>query len=125
MSMLRYLSPGRGRESRDAGALSPRDSDSPSLKLHVTNWGVIILPAIEEGSANLDQPRDDHMLHGELEVRVAGPRRCRRIRVGLRSIIRLDMGQGRKLEEDVLFERKVEIIGASADGIWLAPGSQR
>lgn len=121
--MLRYLSPGRG--SRDTtGTQSPRESHAPSLKLHVTNWGVIILPVVEP-EHNEDQPRDDHVLNGELEVRVAGPRRCKRIRVGLRSIIRLDMGQGRKVEEDVLFERKVEIIGASADGIWLAPGSQR
>jgi hypothetical protein len=117
MSMLRYLSPGRGRE----GTLSPLPSDAPALKLHVTNWGVLILPAPEHA----DDPRDDTLLHGELDVRVSGPRRCKRIRVGLRSIIRLDMGQGRKIEEDVLFERKVEIIGASTDGIWLAPGSQR
>ncbi|CAK9786974.1 unnamed protein product [Cutaneotrichosporon oleaginosum] len=118
MSMLRYLSPGKGRE----GALSPLPSDAPVLKLHVTNWGVLILPAPENVG---EDPRDDTLLHGELDVRVSGPRRCKRIRVGLRSIIRLDMGGGRKIEEDVLFERKVEIIGASTDGIWLAPGSQR
>ncbi|KLT41789.1 hypothetical protein CC85DRAFT_247074 [Cutaneotrichosporon oleaginosum] len=116
--MLRYLSPGKGRE----GALSPLPSDAPVLKLHVTNWGVLILPAPENVG---EDPRDDTLLHGELDVRVSGPRRCKRIRVGLRSIIRLDMGGGRKIEEDVLFERKVEIIGASTDGIWLAPGSQR
>ncbi|BEI83819.1 hypothetical protein CcaverHIS002_0404230 [Cutaneotrichosporon cavernicola] len=122
MSMLRYLSPGRGRaEGSNSSSTSPLLADAPSLKLHVMNWGVLILPAPDHAG----DPRHDPILHGELDVRVSGPRRCKRIRVGLRSIIRLDMGGGRKIEEDVLFERKVEIIGASTDGIWLAPGSQR
>jgi hypothetical protein len=35
------------------------------------------------------------------------------------------MGQGRGWEEDVIFERKVEMMGGNSDGILLDEGVQR
>jgi len=127
--MLRYLSPGRSGSNTPNSPRTPREGQ-PVLTLHVPNYGLIIIPAPEapdpDGRVS-DEPREDHMLHGELEVRLGGthPRRAKAIRVGFRTIIKLDLGTGRKKEEDVLFERKVEITGADDDGIELSPGSQR
>ncbi|TXT16037.1 hypothetical protein VHUM_00540 [Vanrija humicola] len=50
-----------------------------------------------------------------------GPRRCRAIRVTLKSVCKLNMGPDRGWEEDVLFERQVEVKGA----IILHEGVQR
>lgn len=115
-------------------------SDSPTLMIHTPNFGILYLPPpddqdVEPGQTpqngaaartSRDEPRDDVMLHGELEIiNRNGPRRCKAIRVGLRTVLKLDLGPGRKCEEDVLFERRVEMIGSTADGIWLAQGSQR
>lgn len=139
--MLRYLSPKPGKPSTSRGSSTSRDPKtsrdakagaSPTLYIHVVNFGIIFLePPEREGrhpaqGQSDPEPRDDVMLHGELEVRVpSGPLRCKAVRVGLRTTINLDMGQGRKGEEDILFERKVEIIGATSDGIYLAQGNQR
>jgi len=68
------------------------------------------------------------MLHGDLETSLpegSGRKRCKAIRVGLRTAISLDLGVGRMAEEDVIFERKVEIRGGRADGLVLEEGSQR
>lgn len=93
------------------------------------NFGLIIIPtpeAPDQDGNTSGEPREDHMLHGELEVFIRGaPRRCKAIRAGFRTVIKLDMGRERKIEEDTLFERKVELTGASDDGILLQPGSQR
>lgn len=156
MSMLRYLSPaGRPHSHKDHhhqhgsskdrssshhrhGATSPHSPRhghhraTPKLELHVPNYGIIILPSPAEVDADgnpIDEPRSDYMLHGELEVTLADgaqPVKVKAIRVGFRTIIKVDMGPNRKNEEDKLFERKVEIVGSSDDeGILINPGSQR
>jgi hypothetical protein len=127
--MLRYLSPGRSVSHTPAGSSRDRD-ERPVLTLHVPNSGIIIIPAPEAPAPDgrvSDEPREDYMLHGELEVRIGGnrPRRCKALRVGFRTIIKLDLGSGRRSEEDVLFERKLEIVGADSEGVDLQPGSQR
>jgi hypothetical protein len=127
--MLRYLSPGRSGTHTPASPRTPREGQ-PVLTLHVPNYGLIIIPAPDppgpDGQVS-DEPREDHMLHGEIEVRLDGtqPKRCKAIRVGFRTIIKLDLGSGRKNEEDVLFERKLEMTGADSEGVNLQPGSQR
>lgn len=134
MSMLRFLSSGGGQGK----PLSPTGGDNATgssskgdvqVKLFVPNWGILYLPAPEAPREDGDDvPRDDPMLSGDLVVTLpsgGGARRCQAIRVGLKTIIRLDLGQGRRREEDVLFERKVEIVSSTADGIWLSEGSQR
>lgn len=63
-------------------------------------------------------------LSGELEIDVPrgmGTKRCRAIRMTLRNICRLNMGHIRGWEEDLLFERTIEVKGA----IILEEGVQR
>lgn len=125
--MLRFLTTGTAKGKHPA---RPPPTDGPiKLKLIVPNWGVMYLPApeLQADGSDSTEPRDDHPLRGELEVTlpVGGAKRCKSVRVGLRTMITLDMGAGRRFEEDVLFERKVEIISSTADGIWLNEGVQR
>lgn len=77
--------------------------------------------------ARSEGPRDDQLLSGMLEIQVpaGASRRCRSVRVGVRTKSRLNMGQGRGWEEDVIFERKVEMMGGNSDGILLDEGVQR
>lgn len=77
---------------------------------------------------NPDAPRNDQILHGEFEITLppgAGRKRCRAIRVVMRTKIKLDLGPGRMGEEDTIFERKVEVLGGEGEGLWLDEGSQR
>lgn len=120
MSVLRYLSQSKGISSRGA-------SDTPTLTLRVHNYGILFLPYPEPPSDDSDemQPREDHVLAGELEVQLRDARRVKGIRVGLKTIMVADFGGNKKYEEDVVFERKVEIIGGNADGLWLPSGLQK
>jgi hypothetical protein len=129
--MLRFLAGGKGKihpPLRGSMATATSSDSQIQLKLVVPNWGVMYLPAPEpplaEGEA---PPRNDFPFRGELEVTLPpkGAKRCKSIRVGLKTVITLDLGQGRRFEEDVLFERKVEIISSTSDGIWLEEGLQR
>lgn len=125
--MLRFLTTGA---SKARAPSRPPAVDGPlKLKLIVPNWGVMYLPApeLQADGSDSTEPREDHPFRGELEVTLppGGPKRCKSVRVGLRTVITLDMGSGRRFEEDVLFERKVEIISSTADGIWLNEGVQR
>lgn len=121
MSVLRYL-------SQPKGAKLPRTaSDTPTLTLRVPNYGILFVPVPDQPSSNAfedSKPREDHVLTGELEVQLRDARRVKRIRVGLKTVMIADFG-GKKLDEDVLFERKVEMIGGNADGLWLPSGSQK
>jgi hypothetical protein len=135
MSMLRFLGGGgKGKihppvRGSHSNATSTTSSGEVQMKLVVPNWGILYLPRPEAPRDDgLDIPRDDPMLNGELVLTLpanGGPKRCKSIRVALKTIITLDLGQGRRHEEDVLFERKVEIISSTSDGIWLSEGSQR
>lgn len=72
-------------------------------------------------------PQYETALTGELEIRMpngSGRMRCKSIRVGVRTTLRLDL-KGKKREEHELFQTRVEIIGSTSDGVWLAEGSQR
>jgi hypothetical protein len=51
--------------------------------------------------------------------------RCRAIRVIFRTTARLHLGPQRGWEEDVIFERKTELIGGSDEGIGLSQGYQK
>lgn len=51
-------------------------------------------------------------------------RKAHSISVGVQSVCRLHMGVQRGWEEDGIFERGVEILGGTEDGIWLEKGSQ-
>lgn len=72
-------------------------------------------------------PRDDQLLNGVLDVIVppGARRRCKSVRVGLRTKARLNMGAERGWEEDTVFERKVEMLGGNSEGMLLDEGVQR
>jgi hypothetical protein len=90
-------------------------SPTPTLTLHVPAYGVLYLTRFApEWSSNT--------LRGELEINVpAGARRrCRSIKVGLKTCCRLLVGE--KWEEDVIFERDSEHRAGNGEGIWLEEG---
>jgi len=77
-------------------------------------------------SADLE-PKYDLDLRGELEIRMphgSGRMRCKSIKVGLKSILKIAI-KGKRKEEHELSDSKVEIIGGSSEGVWLEEGSQR
>ncbi|GMK53506.1 hypothetical protein CspeluHIS016_0100920 [Cutaneotrichosporon spelunceum] len=131
MSMLRFLAGGgaKGKMPARSSAATATSYDSQiKLKLVVPNWGVMYLPAPEQPLADTEAPpRNDFQLNGELEVTLppGGAKRCKSIRVGLKTVMTLDLGPKRRFQEDVLFERKVEIVSGTADGVWLEEGLQR
>ena len=119
MSVLRLLTPSFGHSSHHA----------PTLTLHVPAYGVLYLqkPRTELESLDNDpsnDPRTSNTLRGELEINVPkeGRRRCKSIKVGIKTVVRLAMGPARGWEEDVYFERDSEHRAATSEGIWLEEG---
>lgn len=120
MSVLRLLTPSFGNSSHHA----------PTLTLHVPAYGVMYLQRPRTELDALDGPGDgsqmmSNTLRGELEINVPrgeGRRRCKSIKVGIKTIVRLAMGPARGWEEDVIFERESEHRAANAEGIWLEEG---
>lgn len=79
---------------------------------------------VEPGSTSQQAQFVNREVSGEIEIDVkrgTGPIRCRAIKVTMRSLCRLYMGEKRGWEEDVLFERTVERKGA----LVLEEGRQR
>lgn len=118
-------------------------------------------------STNPDEPRNDSVLNGEVEIWMPpcdkalshpdgwgdgtiegsgsksrrgsgygyggedkdgserGRKRVKAVRVGIKTVVIMDMGPDRKGEEDVIFERKVEVRGGTSDGLWLEEGMNR
>jgi hypothetical protein len=112
MSVLRLLSPSRTASS---SRLSPA---VPTLNLHVPQYGAIFMTRAE----NVNEP-DDFLFRGELDITLplGGRKKVSSISVTLRTVVKLDIGPLRRGEEDVLFERKVDISGDQ----WLEEGIQR
>lgn len=72
-------------------------------------------------------PREDQLLNGGLDIQLPRGTKKRRVKfvsVGIRTKCRLNI-PGRGWEEDVIFERKVEMMGGNSDGIVLDVGIQR
>lgn len=80
------------------------------------------LHPLEDGGR--EPPTEDTVVTGALEVIMKERRRCVAISVGVQMVCRLHLGVERGWEEDGVFERGVEILGGSAEGIWLEKGSQ-
>lgn len=75
-----------------------------------------------------DGPREDQLLNGGLDIHVPRGikrRRVKSVRMGIRTKCRLNMGGKRGWEEDIVFERKVEMLAGNSDGILLDEGIQR
>jgi hypothetical protein len=124
MSVLRLLSPSRNHAS--SSRVIPA---VPVLTLHVPQYGAIFMNRGTQTSANdfslTEEPQDDFIYRGELDIYLppgAGRKRVKSISVGLKSVVKLDLGPMRRGEEDTLFERRVELAG---DGLWLEEGMQR
>lgn len=125
--MRRFL-PGSRSASRTS---SPsRSSKRVRIQINVPSYGGVFMtcyhpdvPAALGGSTEIPDNLERD-LRGELEIDVPkgmGRKRCRAIRLTLRNICRLNMGPGRGWEEDVLFQRTIEVKGA----IILEEGVQR
>lgn len=132
MSVLRLLSkqPASGPSSSSSHTVSP----DPILALHVPSYGAVMMnppddPLNPQNSLYSEGPRNDQILHGEFEVILppgSSRKRCKAIRVVMRTTVKLDLpGPGRLGEEDTIFERKVEVIAGNSEGLWLQEGSQR
>lgn len=137
MSVLRLLH-GSVHSSKDPyGPTKPGSSSSsknpyvPSLVLDIPTYGAVfmntpedpLLPTLDPSS---EKPRNDVVLHGELVITMPaalGRRRVKSIRVGMRSILKLDLKPGRMNEEDVLFERVVEIAEGESCQCYLNTGT--
>lgn len=65
-----------------------------------------------------------HQGQGQGQSRRGG-KRCKAIRVGWRTVVRLAMGPERGWEEDVIFERDLGNVAGSSEGIWLEEGITR
>jgi len=99
---------------------SPASFQNVKITHHIHAFGGIYLPSPSASSA-ASQPEVPY--GGRLEVFLppgSGRRRVKSIRVGIRTISTLDLGQKRGKEEDVIFERMVEL----GEGTILEEGSQ-
>ena len=139
MSFLRILAANKGSSSTkhasssSSGSASQKMAFAPILALHIPSYGAIMMnppgdPLNPQNPLDRDGPRNDQILHGELEIslsRGCGRKRYKTIRVGLRTITELDVGVGRMGEEDIIFERKVEEIAGDLEARWLDESTQR
>lgn len=115
--------------SRPGSRASQRNhKDKVSVRILLGNNGAVMMSThrVDSGPHNgIDEPQyANSELSGEIEIRVprgSGRQRCRCIRVMLRQVTRLHMGEKRGWERDTLFERMIENRGA----IILEEGVQR
>jgi hypothetical protein len=127
--MFSFLSPSRNLEH----ASSVSDGQTISLSLHVPNHGNILMnePSPDDpddqsaiannGFGTTGRPRKDVILSGHLEVSATpdvGRVRCKGVRVAFATLMVYNLGLNKISEQDVLFERKVEIDGGY-EGIWI------
>lgn len=138
MSFLRLLSPVRDAFDSSSRWSKGDPEDDVRLTFRVEGYGTVIIPPPDDPlwpatMSVTDRPRNDYVLQGELDVYVpparpespARRRRCRAVRVYLRTTARLNMGAVRGWEEDVIFEGKCEMLGGTSEGLWLHEGVQR
>jgi hypothetical protein len=100
------------------------DKTKPEIIFHLPGFGIQYLPAPPPRYDLEAQRLAAKELQGDLEVRLPlemGPRRCRRLRMGLKTVVRLAMGDGRGWEEDVVSEMELEL----GTMLYLRPGSNQ
>lgn len=114
MAFRRFFSPSRSR-SRDH---SP--SRSPKLPITVTHLhppagDFYIIPQCFMPPPVDGVDESTTLLNGRIEVTLApgsGSRRIRSIKAGLVSTSTLDLGPGRREEEDIIFETSVDVTSS-------------
>ncbi|ORX35175.1 hypothetical protein BD324DRAFT_657582 [Kockovaella imperatae] len=129
MSVLRFLSPHRSRPSSPSPSGSRAASRSsrsrgplqPRLEINLPSYGSLFMPQADrlednEQRTNRSESSGQYWREienrGELVVEIPvgmGRRRVKSIRVGLQTVLELNMGPERGIERDVIFERRVEI----------------
>lgn len=135
MSVLRLLHGSKdpyGPSKPGSSSSSSKNPGVPSLVLDIPTYGAVfmnppedpLLPTLQEEEG--EKPRNDVVIHGELVITMPpslGRRRVKSIRVGIRSILTLNLKPGRMNEEDVLFERSVELAECGSCFCWLNTGT--
>jgi hypothetical protein len=112
MSVLRLLTP----------SFIAHPSPTPTLTLHVPAYGVLYLTRPSQSSSSWAESSTSNTLRGELEINVpsGNRKRCRSIKVGLKTVCRLLLVE--RWEEDVIFERDSVHQAGNGEGIWLEEG---
>ena len=118
--------------SGSSSSSSHKGADVLSLVLDIPTYGAVFMNTPDDPLRSLDQedsaaaPRNDVVIRGELVITVPaslGRRRIKGIKVGIRSILTLDLRPGRMNEMDTLFERSVELGECSTCTMILEPGT--
>ena len=121
---MRLLSATRGSSSRGASSSRKSDKHKPELIFHLPGFGIQYL-AVPPPRDDLEAQRQaTREMKGELEVRMPvdmGIKRAKRLRIGLKTLVRLAMGDGRGWEEDVVYETEYDL----GTMLYLHPGSNR
>lgn len=105
-------------QARGASRTASPSRKGPRIYINVPSYGGVFMTRVahdSDGSAGYSEDHAGRELSGEIEIdlpRGTGRRRCRAIRVRLCNVSRLYMGPDRGWEEDVLFERTLEVKGA-------------
>lgn len=107
-------------QARGASRTASPSRRGPRIYINVPSYGGVFMTRVAQDSEGSDATQRDvdhagRELSGEIEIdlpRGTGRRRCRAVRVRLRNVSRLYMGPERGWEEDVLFERTLEVKGA-------------
>jgi hypothetical protein len=130
MSLFRLLSPSR-QASTSTSRTTPNQLN-PTLRLWAPNYGTIYLEAPPIPSP-LDppeaiKPQNDYMLSGHLDIDL--PQHVKRarfkaVRVVFVTFMVNDKLPDKQREQDIIFERKVEIIAGNAEGLYLEKHSSR
>jgi hypothetical protein len=113
MAFRRFFSPSRSR-SRDQSPTRSPVSPVTITHLHPPAGDFYLTPP--DGAHSFTTSGSDYedtvLLNGRIEVTLAagsGSRRIKSIRAGLVTISTLDLGPGRKDEEDTIFEAAVDV----------------
>ena len=129
MSMLRLLASSKDPYGPSKPGSSSKNTNTPSLVLDIPAYGAVFMNTPEDPLVPLDQQdsiRNDVIVHGELVINMPpniGRRRVKKIKVGIRSVVRLDLKPGRMNEEDEFFSTEIEIKESETCQCWLNEGS--
>lgn len=129
MSVLRLLQSSKDPYGPSGPSSAPsRGTAVPTLVLDIPTYGAVFMSAPDDPLLPPDEfkPRNDVVIHGELVITLPtslGRRRVKAIRVGVKSILTLDLKGGRMGEKDTLFRRTVELAENPNYNVVLEPGS--
>lgn len=117
MAFRRFFSPSRSRSRSESPARSPT-LPVTVVHLHPPAGDFYITPqAYMPPPTGMTYGADENnaVLQGRIEVTLAagsGPRRIRAIKAGLVTTCTLDMGPGRRHEEDIIFQTSVDVTAS-------------